>query len=275
MKKINRPDIEQKDLCNSYNELQYREIIEEKSENYHKYFKELSVLLDFEIEFISQDKNYKNEQKKMYSERLSNKSYTEIYKFYKQIKMASKICPFCNYPTRTVSQVDHFFPKAIFPSLAITVDNLVPICRDCNNTQNKGDYYSTDEGKILIHPYFDDFVDRASEFIECKIIEDEKIGFIFKIKKLDEWDDVIYSRVKIHFEKLKLHELYNITFEGDFDTTLGELRIIKNEENKDVALLKSFIKRRVQSLSQINKTPWLISGYKALLASDWFFDSYI
>ncbi len=174
MRKINRPDFNQDNVCDAYKFLVYKDIIIQQSKNYIHHFSNLDKLLKFEMDMIDKDVKYKDEQNKMYNERFSNNSYKSLYEFYLAIRKSTEICPFCNFPTRTISQVDHFFPKAIFPSLSITVDNLVPICRDCNSKQNKGDYYSTDLSKMIIHPYFDEFISNASEYIICEIIESDK-----------------------------------------------------------------------------------------------------
>ncbi|HYG58172.1 MAG TPA: HNH endonuclease [Symbiobacteriaceae bacterium] len=50
-------------------------------------------------------------------------------------------CPYCGGPLTLEerSKLDHYFPKAHFPTLAVNLWNLVPVCHDCNSTQSKGD----------------------------------------------------------------------------------------------------------------------------------------
>jgi hypothetical protein len=54
---------------------------------------------------------------------------------YDAIKLLPKqgICPFCDH--RPVSTLDHLLPKRLFPALAVTPDNLVGACADCNKTK--------------------------------------------------------------------------------------------------------------------------------------------
>ncbi|PRP90664.1 hypothetical protein ENSA5_62830 [Enhygromyxa salina] len=60
--------------------------------------------------------------------------YTEIYNALPR----AKLCPFCGTmelksPKARVSQVlDHFLPRALYPVFSASLENLVPMCGDCN-----------------------------------------------------------------------------------------------------------------------------------------------
>lgn len=70
----------------------------------------------------------------------------EINTFYKQIHIET--CPYCNtvnihYAPATINassekgELDHFYPKDIYPILGLSFYNLIPSCSICNNTQHK------------------------------------------------------------------------------------------------------------------------------------------
>lgn len=61
-------------------------------------------------------------------------------------------CPFCSQ--RKVKSLDHYLPKARYPSFSITPMNLVPCCTDCNKDKDTED--ANLEEEQLIHPYYDD-----------------------------------------------------------------------------------------------------------------------
>jgi hypothetical protein len=271
MKKIKKPDISQPEIYNAFDNLKYKDIIEEKSLNYGTYFDNLKTLYDFETKKIREDSSYKEYMKKMYSQRFSNKNYPLLYKYYTIIRTSTTYCPYCNYPTHSIRQVDHYFPKASFPSLALTIENLVPICMDCNRL--KLEYYSLNKSEMLIHPYYDEFVDDAFEFIYCNVIEKDHIGFKFSIKKLDYWNDLIFNRVNLHFKNLELDKLYSSDFEADFSVYIEELKELYIDCDEDS--VKEALKRKIRSYKKSNIKPWYYAGYNAIINCVWFFDYYI
>ncbi|MDU1855817.1 MAG: HNH endonuclease, partial [Clostridium baratii] len=224
-----------------------------------------------ENKFQKINEDYSDYMKKMYSSRFSNKQYKNIYKFYQEIRSKEKYCPYCNVPTREVRQVDHYLPKSNFPGLALVVKNLVPICKDCNEV--KGNYYSLDKENQLIHPYYDIEMIDAFEYIECSIIEKTDIGFQFSIKKLDSWSDIFYKRVVFHFKKLKIDEIYLSDFIAEYDIYIDELKKCYEILNTKDAI-KMLIEKKVETYYDKKIMPWRYAGFKSLLESKWFFETF-
>lgn len=270
MKKIDKPIIDQEELCNSFKGLKYKEIIMDKSENYEVNLSNLEITYEKEKEIIQRDNEFKEYMKKMYSSRLSNKNYENIYKYYQQIRSSQRCCPYCNFQTREVKQLDHYLPKSIFPSLAIVVSNLVPICKDCN--EKKDNYYSLNISKQLIHPYYDEKMDESFEFIKCEIIEEKNIGFRFHIERLEHWDAIFFEKVRFHFKKLEIDKLYLSDFNTEFDVFFQELKFIY-ECNKSKDILRGHIKMKVDVYYGMKIMPWRYAGFKSLLDSEWFIEN--
>jgi len=73
----------------------------------------------------------------------------------------SKTCPYCHHSyTHTVvaddgsfrPPLDHYYPKKLYPFLALTLINLVPSCHTCNSSLKKDcDFKETPH----LHPFFD------------------------------------------------------------------------------------------------------------------------
>lgn len=284
MRKINKPDISQNDICDEFEKLKnnkkfesYRIDIENSAINYGNYFEALESLYNFDKEKVREDSEYKEYMKKMYSERFTQKSYSSLYDFYTKIRSAARYCPYCNDPIHPIRQVDHFFPKSKFPSLSLTIDNLVPICADCN--ENKKEYHNFDKSKMLIHPYFDDFANTPFEFIQCKIIEENPIAFDFSIKKMAVWSEEEFNRVKTHFEMLKLNDLYSVEFTSDFEQFLHEIEHLYDQNlehsgEKDIKIsIEEVLDNKISSYQRSDKKPWYFAGYVAIRDSNWFFDS--
>lgn len=118
-------------------------------------------------------------------------------------------CPYCNRNyiyclTRNGGlkpQIDHFYPKSIYPFFGLSYYNLIPSCQTCNGfgAKEENDPLSVD----LINPY---------------LLENDNFRFTFKIKSinfinplLDKSSIEIYFKYKIqgHLDVFKLDKLYN------------------------------------------------------------------
>jgi hypothetical protein len=73
-----------------------------------------------------------------------------------------KTCPYCNRSyisfvkndeKKTRPQLDHFYPKAIYPFLACSFYNLIPSCSACNLMKHDDDSYTDEKAGKLVHPY--------------------------------------------------------------------------------------------------------------------------
>lgn len=244
----------------------------EKCEKYEDVISKVEENFNDEKEFILNHSEYKDYMKKMYSSRFSNNQYADSYKYYKQIRNSQKYCPYCNFHTREVKQLDHYLPKSKFPSLSIVVNNLVPICKDCN--EKKDDYYSFNKSKQLIHPYYDHKIEDVFEFIQCEIIEDKMIiGFKFYVKKLSHWDDIFHEKIKFHFKKLEIDKLYLSDFNTEFDVYLNELKAMY-EITKSKEMVRNSLQIKVNTYYKMKVMTWRYAGFKSLLNSDWFFENY-
>ncbi len=98
-------------------------------------------------------------------------------------------------------EIDHFYPKSIYPYLGLSFYNLIPSCSTCNSPDAKGALDPVDED--LINPYE---LDSDSQFL-----------FTYKINTIDalrplshKYDIQVKLKYKIdgHNEIFKLEKLY-------------------------------------------------------------------
>lgn len=85
------------------------------------------------------------------------------YHAYKLVEnLGIKTCPYCNRSyisfvkndeKKTRPQLDHFYPKAIYPFLACSFYNLIPSCSACNHMKSDDDSYKDEKDGNLVHPY--------------------------------------------------------------------------------------------------------------------------
>ena len=99
----------------------------------------------------------------------SNRNWA--YQFLKLINC--NVCPYCNRTyTFTIKnkklkskpELDHYFPKSIYPYLAISIFNIVPACSSCN--KGKSSKYVRKGKQYICYPYEEgfDFTDNKINF---------------------------------------------------------------------------------------------------------------
>ena len=97
---------------------------------------------------------------KGYEAKISTTTDTSIaYKLVENLGI--KTCPYCNRnyisfvnkKRKTRPQLDHFYPKAIYPFLACSFYNLIPSCSACNHMKSDDDSYKDEKDGNLVHPY--------------------------------------------------------------------------------------------------------------------------
>lgn len=96
-----------------------------------------------------------------YEAKISTTTDTSIaYKLVENLRI--KTCPYCNRSyisfvktkkKKTRPQLDHFYPKAIYPFLACSFYNLIPSCSACNHMKSDDDSYKDEKDGDLVHPY--------------------------------------------------------------------------------------------------------------------------
>jgi len=121
------------ELDNSNSKLIHRDTTVEKSDDFKKYQKRFEDLYKSQL---SGSEKFK-------------KSFFEIFE-------TMNVCPYCNrnfinpiYKEERVGQdnskqapdIEHFFPKSIYPFLALSISNLLPSCAFCNKIKSDVDTY--------------------------------------------------------------------------------------------------------------------------------------
>ena len=135
-----------------------------------------------------------------------NRDFSKL-EFIKRINIDT--CPYCNrnyiyYLSKSSEikpQIDHFFPKSIYPSFALSYYNLVPSCQTCNGFGAKEEKDPITEG--LVNPY---------------LLSNDNFKFTYKIKSInfinplaDKYSIEVLFKNKIpgHINVFKLDKLYS------------------------------------------------------------------
>ncbi|SKB01318.1 hypothetical protein [Sporosarcina newyorkensis] len=159
------------------------------------------------------------------------------YLYQKQLELT--ICPYCGtqfiflYESdngRTRGTLDHFFDKATYPILAISIYNLIPSCKVCNS-----DFKGIEKVDLKTHytPYEKDiiqFINFKREIIKEK--SDEISSAIEKkIKELSYSDDIDYVAVLLgEDEEFNIRIDYSNAPEDKAKKIKGNLKLFQIEE---------------------------------------------
>ncbi len=188
---------------------------------------------------------------------------------YDELKAIPKLgrCPLCGIGT--VSTLDHYLPKSVFPQLAVTPTNLVAACRDCNTA--KKDNFIADPNLQTIHPYYDDFDDERWIFVE--IVESNPIGIQYIVSPPTVWPPRKRARAQHHFDTFELADPYRsnaIAHLRDIQYRLEALHQNGGFEGVREHLSEELESRLHSPNGSLNK--WDTALFESLAHSDWFCD---
>ncbi|MFU2137414.1 HNH endonuclease [Gallibacterium anatis] len=136
-------------------------------------------------------------------------------------------CPFCggiNIPT----EIDHFLPKSEFCYYSIFPYNLIPICKDCNQTYKKN-FFPENKKEQLIHPYFDNDCFFNEQWLYAEYIDEPNdIGTIrYFVKPPNNWSIDKKDKVEFHFIKFNLAKRFSEQACGSLSDVLDTMKTYK------------------------------------------------
>ena len=187
-------------ICEVYNELSN----ESKKEFIKEYLDILKKIKEGEKDFIIEKKSVKEFEKLdinkeylpqnllFYKEYLPDElfKYANLYGEGQKIDekekwsrhrllslMGIEVCPYCqrnyisSYGKKTTADLDHFYPKSLYPFLALSLYNFIPSCQVCNS-RFKG---YKDKG-VSVYPYKESFDELGVKFKTSKEVIYEILG---------------------------------------------------------------------------------------------------
>ena len=155
----------------------------------------------------------------------------------------ANVCPYCNRQyTVTLKnrkarpQFDHYYPKSLYPYLALTLYNLIPSCGICNQAKSSLDTRK----EPILYPYEEEFGEKINFVINNKSVKaiyglsDE---FDVKIKIERPVSSSFKKKVCKQNKRLCLEELYNM--HKDYIKDIAKNHYINSDDRID-ELIKKF-----------------------------------
>jgi len=188
--------------------------------------------------------------------------------FYDKIISSSNgKCPICGI--RPVTTLDHFLVKSIYPALAVTPTNLVPMCHDCNKA--KGNPVFSCYENTHLHPYYDSL--DGFVWLEADLSFDKEIIILYKVRECPEWSDSYYRKVKNHFELFKIRTILSLQAVDEIKSVKKMLSNLKNKAGNDTVyehLEDLYLSCEAESLNG-----WKTALYRNICKNKWFVEEYL
>lgn len=169
-------------------------------------------------------------------------------------------CPYCQFGQ--VETLDHFLPKARYPSLSIVADNLVPACMSCN--KGKGSGLVTEENQIS-HPYFEDDRIHNETWLHAEITQTNPVTSRFSVDCPIGWPTDLSNRVINYFEDFDLSKRYAVEAASELVSISAYLTDLPSAR-----LRMDHLNRVASQERRILLNGWKAALYEALARSDWY-----
>lgn len=169
-------------------------------------------------------------------------------------KLGVTVCPYCNRSYiftvkkdarngKARPQYDHFFPKSIYPYLALSMYNLIPSCAVCNGGKSNVDSFK-DQKVQYLNPYVEGYGTKTVLQITPKKKKDRIHSYVglaeeytVKPESAPDVDKDAAKRIQDTWDLLKLGPLYEK--HSDYIRNILRAKQIYTEEYLD-QLMKSF-----------------------------------
>jgi hypothetical protein len=184
-------------------------------------------------------------------------------KYYDLIKAAAPFgtCPLCT--VRDVDTIDHYLPKMKFPVFAVTPITLIPACTRCNKGKNIE--FPTRSEEQTLNPYFDDV--ENTNWVNAVVIPGNPVTFDYRVIAVNDWTDILNSRVAFHFKAFHLNELFSTHANKEYRGIKRQLTGLFNDHPD---LLKAHLWDGYLSRLELGVNSWEAVMYLALYNDEWF-----
>ena len=220
---------------------------------------EIRQIISSNKSLLFEREHYKYIFENLYKNELSGKD--ELKKQFFNLFEDLNVCPYCNrnfvnpiYKENSVGadnknqspDIEHFFPKSIYPFLSLSISNLLPSCAFCNKIKSDVDTFKHN----CLSPYEIKDSDFRFDF-SLELNQVKKVKFISKT-------DSKNSEI-LHLESL-YNEVHSKYINDIFDDILKYPRTYKDSLKKEFKLTEDYYKkvfRNYYKEEHFNKHPLL------------------
>ena len=202
----------------------------------------------------------KSDMKILYNQNMvKNKRGKKVYDKLMSLAPLSR-CPFCGIGS--VSTLDHYLPKAEFPTFSVLPYNLVASCKDCNT--GKLASYARTQGAQTLHPYYDNYT--SEQWLFARVIHSSPASIEFYVNAPTYWNQVDKDRVQSHFDNYKLSKRFSIEASNE----LSDLREEFILHNSTPIIIQQELQKKTRTYISRYKNSWETAMFQALSQSQWY-----
>ncbi|SGZ03442.1 HNH endonuclease [Moritella viscosa] len=169
-------------------------------------------------------------------------------------------CPCCGESGKP-GTLDHYLPKSIYPELSVVVENLTPMCTDCQELKGN-DVKDEDGNKIYIHPYYDP--------IELVLIEldiwppyENPSAFIASVP--NNIPEPLRSLVRRHIHEIDLVVRFEEFCSIEYSDLLSTLAEEQDDEGREA--VSKTIRRFLNKAKKQSPNRWEAIFYRGILSN--------
>lgn len=181
---------------------------------------------------------------------------------YDSIKLLTNKCPLCR--VGRVRELDHYLPKKLYPALAVSPANLIPVCKDCNYDKRTKTPSTAEE--TWPHPYFDNI--QNDKWLCAKLVLLSKPEVQYFLICPSGWKSVTFQRLETFFEDLELGLKYSIEAATKIGEIAGMVSEVYKEENCNG--VATYLSRSGASIARTNLNHWEAAMYECLSNDSWY-----
>ncbi len=205
----------------------------------------------------------KDEMIKVYTSRMVDRKQPGRNIYDKLLLMPRHgICPLCGQ--RTVATLDHHLTKDKYPMLAVTPNNLIAACFDCNKVKHT--IIPSKAEEQTLHPYYDDIT--TEYWLHAKVIQDSTVSLMFFVKALEDCDRLLSARIQYHFRIFELGALYAAHSGSELVNIKENLESLYDQGGSN--LVREQLNENAKSYGAANKNSWQTAMYRGLAENNWF-----
>jgi hypothetical protein len=166
-------------------------------------------------------------------------------------------CALCN--VRRAWTLDHHLPKVDHPVFAVTPDNLLPACRDCNSIKLQNP-------TPILNAYFDDL--GPGPWLKVEVIPTNPWIPKFWLQVQTQWPPELAKRAQDHFDLFGLEEFY--AYQANRQVAGIRHRLGQLLANEGIVGVRKHLVGEANSWQNSDPNSWEAALYAGLAASDWF-----
>lgn len=177
---------------------------------------------------------------------------------------SADICPFCA-GLGQVKTLDHFLPKARYPSYSVLPANLFPCCRDCNTDKRAS--VPNQATQVTVNPYFDAPHFFNERWVKADLVHGTPLSLTYRAQPPLQWDPVHRARAICHFESYDLAKRFSLQASGELgrvvDARKGQLHVLPPDSYRNHLLDQA-------NSEGLDLNGWSRTMYYTLANDSWF-----